>query len=488
MEAISLLWKNKPQKIKHLPANVLDDFGISYLVENVFFKEEQQKFAMEKMSEICTDGENILYRQDIWKDLYEKPDFAHEMSLVLEEIKKLDIVQKSYVSIDKKSGLLQLIDRLRELKLYIEVVLALHETLGKTKLVSEGFLKMKKIVDEISNNKGFAELREDIREIMENMSLYQSITIGLNLDSMMNVDEVLLLSVNPFRHKKNVPILKRFGQFLQGAAATGSNIEQGVIFTGRNTRQKDPLMENLEHLLSNDLEGLTKKLWQMLQKYVDLSGSALTRIIPELEFYLGFVRFYQKIEAKGLPICLPEIVEKATQELSIKDCYNIKLFLKAEENGIVTNDFQLDKQGNIYILTGPNSGGKTTYTQAVGCAILLAQQGLAVPAQFYRGTMFDGIYTHFPATEENTVCFGRLGEEAKRIKEIMSEATNRSIVFFNETYSSTSFSEGLFLAKDLVSALKYRNIATIYNTHMHELASEIEALNKEPGEGKVDSL
>ena len=493
MEKISLLWPDKPVKQKRMERSVLDDIGITAIVDAVFVNDAQRNFATDLMEQMSLDIRVVRYRQEILKELYENPEFMGQIEEALKKIKNLDAAQKSHIVVDKKSGLLTLIDRLNELQPYIDVILALNESLHGAELKLEGFFRIKEMVFSISHDRGFRELTEDIHEIMEDMSLYQSVTLGLNLDSLFHVEEVVFLSVNQYRHKKKLPMLTRFGHFLQEAVATNSNLEDGVVFSARGGKQaQDPRMKNLEPLLNDDLEALTKKMWQILQKYVDLSGSALTDIIPELEFYLGFAHFFRMLKENDQPVCMPELFEDENRKLFIRDCYNGKLFLKNQEEkktqNIVYNDFTLDDTGNIFILTGPNSGGKTTYTQAVGCCVLLAGCGLAVPASEYKGTLFDLIFTHFPASEEETVHLGRLGEEARRISEIMSEASAKSMVLFNETYSSTSFSEGMYLAEDLVRALKYRGIATVYNTHMHELAAEIPKLNESPGLGSVDSL
>lgn len=61
METISLLWKEKPETRKQLHENVLDDMGISYLL-NEIFPEKQQKYVKERMLEISMDVETIRYR------------------------------------------------------------------------------------------------------------------------------------------------------------------------------------------------------------------------------------------------------------------------------------------------------------------------------------------------------------------------------------------------------------------------------------------
>ena len=66
-------------------------------------------------------------------------------------------------------------------------------------------------------------------------------------------------------------------------------------------------------------------------------------------------------------------------------------------------------------MTGPNRGGKTIFTQAWGIAMLLAQLGIYVPAESAAISPCDNIFTHFPADENDTVDLGRLGEESKRL-------------------------------------------------------------------------
>ena len=83
---------------------------------------------------------------------------------------------------------------------------------------------------------------------------------------------------------------------------------------------------------------------------------------------------------------------------------------------------------------------------------------------------------------------GRLGEECKRFKEMYDAATKKSLMLLNETFSTTSFEEGYYIAKDSVRAILAKGIRTIYNTHMHKLAFDIEDMNEEQTSGKAFSL
>ena len=192
---------------------------------------------------------------------------------------------------------------------------------------------------------------------------------------------------------------------------------------------------------------------------------------------------------KDFPFCEPQLVSNDGCSMNAKGFYNLKLAVNIpDKNDIVYNDLVFDNEHTIYILTGANRGGKTTVTQAVGLMFVLAQGGLFVPASEFVYRPADCIFTHFPADEDKTMDLGRLGEECIRFKEIYGSCTKDSLLLMNETFSTTSFEEGYFIAKDSVRALLKKEVRTIYNTHMHKLAADTDELNKAGGNAKAASL
>jgi len=118
----------------------------------------------------------------------------------------------------------------------------------------------------------------------------------------------------------------------------------------------------------------------------------------------------------------------------------------------------------VFVLTGPNRGGKTTHVQAVGLAQVLAKAGLYVPARAARISPVEGIFTHFPAREHPELDTGRLGEEAQRLRELFAAATSGSLILFNESLSTTSPGESLVLARDLLRALSLLGARAIFTS------------------------
>jgi DNA mismatch repair ATPase MutS len=101
---------------------------------------------------------------------------------------------------------------------------------------------------------------------------------------------------------------------------------------------------------------------------------------------------------------------------------------------------------------------------------------------------FTNILTHFPIDENLTINYGRLGEEAVRVKDIVSQSDDNTLILFNETYSTTSSSDGVYLARDLIRVLKEKGSYVIFNTHLHDLAKEIPEMNKWNGQGDIISI
>jgi DNA mismatch repair ATPase MutS len=157
---------------------------------------------------------------------------------------------------------------------------------------------------------------------------------------------------------------------------------------------------------------------------------------------------------------------------------------------MVTNPVTFDRaRGRVWVLTGPNRGGKTTYTRAVGLAQVLFQAGLYVPASSARLSPVDAIFTHFPTREDIRPGLGRLDAESVRLAAIFRQATPRSLILLNEALAGTSALEALDLARGLVRGLRLLGARAIYVTHLHELAAGVDEINATTsGDGTVASL
>jgi DNA mismatch repair ATPase MutS len=125
----------------------------------------------------------------------------------------------------------------------------------------------------------------------------------------------------------------------------------------------------------------------------------------------------------------------------------------------------------------------------VGLCHILAQAGLWVPAATAHVSPVDGIYTHYPIEETLASATGRFGDEAQRLNQMFTQATRYSLMLFNESLSSTSAGESLYIAQDVVRILRRMGVRAIFATHLHELAADIARLNRDTqGDSEIVSL
>ncbi len=506
-------------KYSTLPQQAINDLSIDYVCENLT-KEVFERNSIKNLMTSITDDERVIkYRGDIFDDLLRNPSLRHELEELLTDLSELREIEKFQKDTDA-SDLWQLINRLREIDGYVNCITSIKNTLEKIEIRSEGLKKLKEIVTEIHDNSGFPQIKQDIAETLAKAQRIRSITIGVNLDSLLRPTEAGIISLNTHLITDS-GLLKNFMSFTSqndelysGTAFTslksfhpqnqqGVKLGMGRIVIGAQNEihsiQKseaptgsDQLSANMTKTVTAIVKKIVKEIKGTLQKYIGISGFKLVSLVPEIIFYIRWAELIEKIQEKGLILCKAEVLPTADRELYTNGIYNLKLAIKrtqGEEFEIIGNDFEFSDKGRIYIMTGPNRGGKTTFTQAVGLACLLAQNGIYVPAREFKFSPCDNIYTHFPADENDTVDLGRLGEESQRIAEIFEKATDRSLLLFNESLATTNVAEGLYIAKDVVKSMRYVGTRTIFNTHMHELARNLDAINSETGgTSKVESL
>ncbi len=480
------------QKISETACN---DLSLEYILSHVAKNEYEKNLIKRMMTGLESCPEVICYRSDIFDDFINFPSFKDKIRDSLDRLDYLKTLGRSFND-DSVAPIWQLINRLQELDVYIGCIEEIYSALKEIDVRSDGLKQLKDYVASVYNDSGFEYLKADIKELITETSQIQSITLGVNLDETMRPVEVGIVSINKkkFDHSNAfdnfIGFLSQLGGLLDGKS-NGNFNGMSKIHSSGATGADNPLMQNLSREMSDMLSANVKHLKSKLSQYVNISGYSLTRLIPDFTFYIRWAEFCEQVIKSGLPMTKPQILDEGSGKLSTKGLYNLKLaiqILDGSQLDVVKNDFEFSKEHGIYIMTEPNRGGKTTFTQAVGLIVLLAQNGLYVPCEALSLSPCDNIFTHFPADENQTVNLGRLGEESKRISEIFSLATDKSLLLFNESLATTSFTEGLYIAKDVVKAMRSLGARTIFNTHMHELAMDLDEINALNGKIKVASL
>lgn len=466
-----------------LSPGVAHDLGLEDIVAAFAPDRDHQKEIRDLFSRLPRDPEVIAYRQAVLEDILANPDLADRLRALLPAIDSL--FRASYHSEREMTWLHEVIWRAGELQNILDCFEGAGEILRSVgdKVRSEGLRRLHEEIRRAQADPRYQRLVSELPGLLARLRGSASITIGVNLDASLRPIQATLLSVNekPFTDQSLLNRLFGARTAREGIAPLHS-APRGSL-PGPHSSPIDPLMVPLFADLANVLEKTAIPIAEQLRQYASLHGGLFLNLRQALIFYLGAARFIRRFEKQGLPMCRPQIAPAGERRCEVQDSYNVHLVLRhpqadgESETAIITNDIRIGPQGHILILTGPNRGGKTTYMQGVGVAHLLAQAGCYVPGRVALISPLDHLFTHFPLEEKPESDAGRFGEEAIRLGKIFEQVTHDSLVLLNESLSSTSFSESLYLAQDLVRILRRIGARAIYATHLHELANRAEELN-----------
>ncbi len=501
------------------------DLGMDALTEKLSVQPQEQMLIAQVMRGLTADPAVTAFRCGVFEDILRHPEIREKMAKLLERVKTFydyGVVRRHE---GDESGIWDLMHRLEEYHDYIITVEQIRECLAEKDLHSEGMLQLREAVESIYRDNGFAALRKDVEEMRVSASAIKSLTVGINLNDRFEAVNLGLISVNakPFTRSgllKNflssvtprdeiypeadwnkstsyypantgIGFLEGVGQIAETRVILSNPLAMMSLARVPEADGSSSIPRQMDSAATMLTSRITRKLRDTLGRYLNVSVKDISDLIPEMTFYTRWAEYIEKRRAEGWTFCTPRIRETGGKPSGMKaeGFYNLKLIAAEKPETVVTNDLEFDEEKRVYILTGANRGGKTTLTQAVGQLFLLAQSGISVPAEQFVFDPADLVLTHFPADEDRTLDLGRLGEECRRFRELYGKSTGNSLILLNETFSTTSFEEGYFIAVDAVKAVLSRGTRTIYNTHMHKLAKELDTeVNADSRTGKAVSL
>lgn len=454
-------------KIPKIGESVLEEIGLSTLLP----------LKKAPLSSFFTASpEVIAYRQAVFSDLSAIPGLSMTLRRILPMLS--DMIELRALDNDRNTSGDSYLYSITEVELYIRCVDTLREGLAplRPQMRSEAFCRFTDTVTELSESEYYKNLNRDLSALASRIQEVRSITIGVNLDTAMRPVEAGVISVNqtPFHSGKLLDKILRMSFRNDAMTCIASLVPFGKE---ENENRQDALSRAFFGALEEVFRSSVRAWRGIVGEYVLEKTDFLLRILPEIEFVTRGADLIARLTQKGYALTIPEIAPEAEKSLTATGLYNPDVGLRVEEE-IVPNDFAFDDNGRFYILTGPNRGGKSVITCAVGLCQAFFQLGLPVPAKAARISPADGIYTHFPTGAEDTIDKGRLGEECARLREIFSETTENSLILLDESLSSTGSYEASFIAAEILAALGARRVRGIFSTHLHELAAEVPAVNE----------
>jgi hypothetical protein len=500
----SLLWPDdsKQEFTINDNDNLINDLSIQKISDSLSYNNIFKLDNEFLISILSSEVKVLKYRLDILEDISDNPaifECFESIILLIEDLSRLNTSGRF-----SAAPFQQVVWRLGELDMYTECISKLNIALNNSSLNirSQGLHRLSEYIKNIAESDIFKYIISVLPELKSGIKNLSSVTIGVNLDQNLRAFEATILSINdkPFKGESLI------NRLLKGKSSDNGNyIGISPLMKVENKAERPdfepPIYDAFQVALFEQINILfnktSKTIEEALRKYISVNSNFLVGLRREIFFLIGAAKLIKKIKASGLAMCKPEIRPLERRDFYIENIFNLNLALTMYNRMphtslneiIVTNNVEFGDDGRIFILTGPNQGGKTTYIQAIGIVQFLCQLGIFVPGSKAYISPVDRIYTHFPVEEKPDTNAGRLGEEAKRISEIFNSATSNSLVLLNESLSSTSFNEGLYISKEIIAAMRVLGVRAVFATHFHELAENLNVYNQcIPGDSKIVSM
>lgn len=235
----------------------------------------------------------------------------------------------------------------------------------------------------------------------------------------------------------------------------------------------DMMISPLEEFILNQFMNRDRILFRDLETFCgvkrEIIANDILDLIRELRFYTMNLEYIDRMRKNEFRFVYPEICRE--REVVLDDCFDIVLAAKNHEERleVVLNDVSKAEEEKAIIVTGPNQGGKTTLARAFGQCFYFGMMGFPVAASVAKIPFVNRIFTQF-ASVAGTGVEGRLEHEIFGVQNVLQTMTDKSLVIFNELFTSAPTNDALTMCRDLLQRLIKRNAICFVVTHTFELS------------------
>jgi DNA mismatch repair protein MutS len=273
-----------------------------------------------------------------------------------------------------------------------------------------------------------------------------------------------------------------FGYYIEVTRANLHLLQEGQY-------ERKQTLTNAERFITPELKEKEALILQAEEKCGELEYELFTEIreivkeqIPRLQALAKTVSELDVLQ------CFAQVSEErryvkpqfsTDRKVVVKDGRHpvVEKVLNAQE--YVPNDCFMDSEREILLITGPNMSGKSTYMRQIALTAILAQIGCYVPAREAVLPIFDQVFTRIGAADDLISGQSTFMVEMLEAKNAITNATQNSLILFDEIGRGTSTYDGMALAQAIIEYI-HTNIGakTLFSTHYHELTVLDEELEK----------
>ena len=226
-------------------------------------------------------------------------------------------------------------------------------------------------------------------------------------------------------------------------------------------KEKEALILNAEERIIDLEYELFTGIREQIKEYIPRLQE-VAKVISEIDVLQSFATVTEENN-----YVRPTITEERTLKI-IEDRHPV--VEKVIQGEFVPNDIKMDAGTDILLITGPNMAGKSTYMRQVAITVIMAQMGCFVPAKEAVLPIFDHIFTRIGASDDLVSGESTFMVEMMEANYAISNATDKSLILFDELGRGTATFDGMALAQAIIEYIHHKIKAkTFFSTHYHEL-------------------
>ena len=232
------------------------------------------------------------------------------------------------------------------------------------------------------------------------------------------------------------------------------------FYTDELKKLEQAMADNRQRLLSLEMDIFLKLCEQVHEKKETLREVA--RALAHIDVVASHAAFAHE---RGW--CCPRVDENTGFHV-VQGRHPVVEHVRSEE--FVANDCLLNQQQRLWLVTGPNMAGKSTFLRQNALMVVLAQAGCFVPAEEAQIGVVDRLFSRVGAGDDLVQGESTFMMEMKETASILRQATSKSFVILDEIGRGTAVNDGLALAWSVVEHIHNTNgCRGLFSTHYHEL-------------------
>lgn len=266
---------------------------------------------------------------------------------------------------------------------------------------------------------------------------------------------------------------KVFGYFIEVSKGNSKRVSEELGWERRQT------LTNAERYITPELKEKEALVLNAEERIIDLEYNIFMEIKESVKGVLFELKETATLLSEIDSLCSLSLVSEEHHLIRPKFNNNHNLRIidgrhpvveVVSNNNYVKNDVIMDESTSTLLITGPNMSGKSTYMRELAIIIIMAQMGSFVPAAEANLPIFDSIYTRIGASDDLVSGESTFMVEMIEAKNAIVNATENSLILFDELGRGTATFDGMSLARAI---LEYVNLKikckTLFSTHYHEL-------------------